>query len=1393
MKSKKTKRFSSFLKARALCVSLLLITVIGLLSAPIHAADSNIDFSVENCKLTDQYYMLLGEEINRYVELDMSSGGVVSKSVKNAVNEYRKELIDLQSHEEAGTRLLTEELELAYSKGKAVGMVAWIYYYNLPELTHSASARISVVYDTFCEEIDSSTSAAVLDERAIDVCEEFNREIYRERISALLKVGDSSDCEGIIESALRRLGSISSAELMGGDFFTLYSSALDELTLQRARDSINAQFAVIYSIVNEGQSGSGTSSYLLYALKNAKSIPAMNELLRQAVAELTAVGENRPYSLLFVSHLNENITATVNQASHEKRCADLLPLFESYSLDAKKAIAKDDVAAVLLSLESTDLIELEKEFNKENGIIDSCESAQALRLEVARASGLKSIFDSVRNAREKTAIVLGQYDKNAFEKRISDVYAAAYTELMALNVSTQEIFAAQSTRILSETDNSLTSILNEAKAERFLLDHKEIIKKPKDELELSDEIFLKSALSDYSLLDVSVKKSLISQINSIAEKYNIIVAKKITSILINDSFYLDLCEPLLNELKNLSPVDIDVFYNNCNLILKKAHTLSEIVSYYRSIVQGEFYQAYNDTEKSDLSALCAEASKKIANIALGKDETFETELSLCYDSAKLSIARANEFVRIRVSARGSDATEILALIADARARISACSTKSEMTALADTAIFKISRELTKNEISARSDRQEYLINEMKFLSAAERSEITAKIRALKTGSFNDAALAENITVLSFIWTNFSESLSELFENGNSKDIARAKESYTSLLSQDSERFSSDIGAMLYITVAKRDEFLNSSISVSAKFKAVSAALESSDKIADAYAQAIEQLDSLKKIAADENLSAYKNILRSELEGLKNSKVNYSVENYNKLEAVILKNLEKINACTDLSSSKSCFEKAIAEAEAVSTLLDDAKSTALKALDSALNIRREQSALYSPENMKTVEAFYDDALKKIAAFSKISEIEAVNEALNTALELINRVKKDMVFTSPQAEAISSSGAQYPTDYNITNGYWGCLTSSNGILHNASFKIENLSGADLENIRELVRRAAKNKEIKAYGSLSDSQLKLLKRCEVSTAIDMSLSESAESVGTYSVRMLLPADISNKNVLGIVFVDENNAVEFYNVEKLNSLISFDLSHFSTFYIVSENTTNLFPLIVFLSIILIFELLVLALILLARYTRKRKDGNMLNLLSAFTPFQLLAPSSLSVQPQNGVGIVILLSVAVIALGCGIAFLTRSELNSLKQRSCTVSRPSAPRNETPRLLKEKPKLLKEKQEIPVLCAVGASSLDEQLALEEELYSVSPTENTEGDYKHKAEINIDSIADQFESGELVNLELLKKKRLVSRRTDYVKILARGSLTKPLVIEANDFSRAAEEMLKAVGGEAIRVK
>ena len=84
-------------------------------------------------------------------------------------------------------------------------------------------------------------------------------------------------------------------------------------------------------------------------------------------------------------------------------------------------------------------------------------------------------------------------------------------------------------------------------------------------------------------------------------------------------------------------------------------------------------------------------------------------------------------------------------------------------------------------------------------------------------------------------------------------------------------------------------------------------------------------------------------------------------------------------------------------------------------------------------------------------------------------------------------------------------------------------------------------------------------------------------------------------------------------------------------------------------------------------------------------------------------------------------------------------------------------------------------------------------EHSTGAPRHKAEINLDVIEQRFRNGEVVTLEALKRKRLVSKKTDHVKILARGALSSALVVEAHDFSRAAEEMLKAAGGEAIRIK
>ncbi len=71
-------------------------------------------------------------------------------------------------------------------------------------------------------------------------------------------------------------------------------------------------------------------------------------------------------------------------------------------------------------------------------------------------------------------------------------------------------------------------------------------------------------------------------------------------------------------------------------------------------------------------------------------------------------------------------------------------------------------------------------------------------------------------------------------------------------------------------------------------------------------------------------------------------------------------------------------------------------------------------------------------------------------------------------------------------------------------------------------------------------------------------------------------------------------------------------------------------------------------------------------------------------------------------------------------------------------------------------------------------------------------INIDTLSENFSSGERVDVNILKSKSLVPYDTAYIKVLARGVIDKPLYVYANDFSTTAIKMLALTGGKAIKV-
>ena len=69
---------------------------------------------------------------------------------------------------------------------------------------------------------------------------------------------------------------------------------------------------------------------------------------------------------------------------------------------------------------------------------------------------------------------------------------------------------------------------------------------------------------------------------------------------------------------------------------------------------------------------------------------------------------------------------------------------------------------------------------------------------------------------------------------------------------------------------------------------------------------------------------------------------------------------------------------------------------------------------------------------------------------------------------------------------------------------------------------------------------------------------------------------------------------------------------------------------------------------------------------------------------------------------------------------------------------------------------------------------------------------MDTLDANFAAGDTVTLEKLQEMKLVSVGTGRLKVLARGMLSKPLRVEADDFSMDALKMILVTGGTPVEL-
>ena len=70
-----------------------------------------------------------------------------------------------------------------------------------------------------------------------------------------------------------------------------------------------------------------------------------------------------------------------------------------------------------------------------------------------------------------------------------------------------------------------------------------------------------------------------------------------------------------------------------------------------------------------------------------------------------------------------------------------------------------------------------------------------------------------------------------------------------------------------------------------------------------------------------------------------------------------------------------------------------------------------------------------------------------------------------------------------------------------------------------------------------------------------------------------------------------------------------------------------------------------------------------------------------------------------------------------------------------------------------------------------------------------AVVNLDTLAERFDSETVITPELLREHRLINSTRQPIKVLARGDISKKLTVRAHKFSGKAAEKIAAAGGTA----
>jgi large subunit ribosomal protein L15 len=292
----------------------------------------------------------------------------------------------------------------------------------------------------------------------------------------------------------------------------------------------------------------------------------------------------------------------------------------------------------------------------------------------------------------------------------------------------------------------------------------------------------------------------------------------------------------------------------------------------------------------------------------------------------------------------------------------------------------------------------------------------------------------------------------------------------------------------------------------------------------------------------------------------------------------------------------------------------------------------------------------------------------------------------------------------------------------------------------------------------GEISKDLKKQLKKAEL--LLGFKLESTLDFNGTaYSLTFLLPDSVSKDRIIGLVSISDDNSAEFYNYTIDGSLITITVDSPESFYLAV--TKSPLPLILTIALILLF--LVAVILLAYRYLKQRE---------LYTVHIRDESDVTALQVSNG--------------SRAVNPFEKKTDTALDTFSGECEEPIGNADQAEEETSDDPDANKGQVEPK---DTEGSSTDEESRIPLGTQFKKRFFDFQSRGSRRAEINLDILAAHFESGDTINLDSMIAKGLLPPDTTFVKVLARGKISKPLTIAAQDFSTAAMRMILLAGGNA----